>query len=190
MLKSAPWGPSYRQALAKLYSSDALHEGASYFNEAVLGPEQSARRDVTVSADESVLAQAIRRDANGLSPISLSSYRLYGQGLKALAIQERGGSPVAPSPENIAQGRYRSLARPLFLYVRAQALEQAAMRELVEHWLARAARYALQARLIPLTEATYRSAQERLNRMTKGSVWNGKIAVGLSLLEIERRQGL
>ena len=54
----------------KLYGSDALHEGATYFNEAVLGPEQSARRDYTGSADESVLAQAIRRDANGLSPIS------------------------------------------------------------------------------------------------------------------------
>lgn len=171
----------------KLYGLDTQYEGSSYFNEAVLAG-RPIRRDYAGAVEETALVRAVERDHLALAYVSLGTYLENRGKLKAVAIAESAtATPVMPTPEAVAKGSYRPLSRPLFLYVRVKALESVATREFVEHWVGSGARLAKEARLVALSESAYRAGQSRIQKVEKGSVWDGKIAVGAGLQEVERR---
>ena len=179
--------PAWPGMPIKLYGLDGQFEGASYFGAAVLGTA-AMRRDYARSVEETALVRAVERDHLALSYVSLGTY-LQNQGkLKAVAIAaSSNAAPVTPSLDTVATGAYRPLSRPLFLYARVTALENAVTRAWVEHWVRRGARVAREARVVALREPAYRAGLERLQKLVRGSVWEGRIAVELTLEELESR---
>ena len=179
--------PGYPALPLKLYAPDARAESGGYFNEAILGAGKEPRRDVTVSADDNVLARAIARDQNALGYVSLSHYASEQRRLRAVPITAAAGAPaVAPTLQNLASGAYQPLSRPLFLYVNAKALEKPGVGALAEFYLKRSPGTARDLNYAPLTERSYLLAIERLHKRIAGSSWNGTVPVGLTVETMQR----
>jgi phosphate transport system substrate-binding protein len=178
--------PELPKLPVKLYGPVARSEGASYFNAAVLAGRES-RGDYVSSVDESVLSAAVARDDEALSTVSLPTYLENRARLKALPVAEAGAGPVMASAEAVASGQYRVLARPLVLYVQVSALDDAQIQQFFGNWLAKGARIAGEAKLVPLTAPTYAAGSVRLRKRVPGTLWEGAITVGETLSEVERR---
>jgi phosphate transport system substrate-binding protein len=173
---------AYPDVPLKLYAPEARAERGNYFNEAILGPAKESRRDVTVSADDDVLAQAIARDMNALGYVPLSYYASNRARLKAVPIARTAGAPaVTPTPQTLANGQYQPLSRPLFLYVSMKALEKPGVGAFAEFYLRRSARAARNLNYAALTDRAYQLALERLRKRVAGSAWNGTVPVGMTV---------
>jgi phosphate transport system substrate-binding protein len=177
---------AYPDTPIKLYGPDAQFESHALFFDAVLGPNTAPRRDVTVSVDDATLVQAVARDTNALSFVSHATYLEARSRLKAVAIAE-DGKAVVPSAQSIAEGRYRLLSRPLFLYVSVKALARPEVREFAAYAVTHAGRFAQAAKSLPLSEAAYRLAGARLAGQRTGSVWAGTQPIGLTLTELDKK---
>lgn len=175
----------YPDTPIKLYGPDRQFESQPLFFEAVLGKGQAPRRDYTASSDDSTLVQAVARDANALSFVSLASYLDQRSRLKAVPIVQAGQS-TEPSAQGITAGHYGLLSRPLFLYVSVKALARPEVREFAAYTVANAGRLAKAARYLPLSDAAYRLAAERLSSRRSGSVWGGVQPVGLTPAELDK----
>jgi phosphate transport system substrate-binding protein len=172
----------------KLLAPERQFEDSDYFVSAVLEPGKSPRRDTMASVDDNVLIQGVARDLNTLSYLPVATYLANRAKLRAVPIAASAGTEaVMPSPGTIADGRYRPLSRPIFLYVNVRSLARPEAAAFAEFYAAHAARLAQSARYVPLAERTYWAGQERLRRRIAGSLWNGAVPVGLTLEELQRR---
>lgn len=178
----------FPNAPLKLLAPDRQFEGSDYFAAAIIGPGKSFRRDTLGSVDDNVLIQGVARDLNTVSYLPVATYLANRARLRAVPIAAGvGAEAVMPSHETIADGRYRPLSRPIFLYVNVQSLARPEAAAFAEFYATHAARLAQSARYVPLTERTYRTGQERLRSRLAGSIWNGTVPVGLRIEEL--RQG-
>jgi phosphate transport system substrate-binding protein len=158
-----------------------------YFTTAVVGTQGQSRPDYTASEDDYLLAQDLAADPAGLGFFGYAYYVEYSNQLHAVAI-DNGAGCVAPSPTTIADGSYQPLSRPIFLYVRADALDRPELQAFVSFYLANGPALVRSARYVTLPERAYALAQKRLDRRLTGSVFAGGSQVGVSieqLLELE-----
>ena len=159
-----------------------------YFTSAIVGEEGVARNDFTASEDDYLLAQDIAADPNALGFFGFSYYSEYQDRLKLIEV-DNGTGCVAPNNTTIAGGSYQPLARPIFIYVRADALEQPAVSAFVSYYLANAPRLVAQVRYTPLPGPVYDLAVARLSRRVIGSVFGGGSQVGVSIEELLKLEG-
>jgi phosphate transport system substrate-binding protein len=179
----------FPDAPLKLLAPDYQFEVVGTFTEAVLGHGAKPRGDTMSSVDDNVLIQGVARDVNVLSYVPYATYLDHRTKLRAVPIAaEEGTAPVIPSAESVANGTYRLLARPLFLYVNAKALERPAVREFVEFALANGSQFARTAHYLPLADATYRLDVDHLRNSSRGTAWGGTVPLGLTLEELQKRQ--
>lgn len=81
------------------------------------------RPDYNASADDNVIIQGITGSESSFGWVGYSFFEENSDSVAALEFQGEDGECVAPTPETIADGSY-GLARPLFIYVSAQAAEE------------------------------------------------------------------
>ena len=110
-----------------------------YFTETVNGESQASRGDFLASEDDNVLVTGISRDRNGLGYFGYAYYAENAGRLKLVAI-DGGDGCIAPSNETINNGSYAPLSRPLFIYVRGDALDEPQIKGFIEYYLAQASR--------------------------------------------------
>lgn len=163
-----------------LYGAGTDSGTYDYFTSAIVGEEGVSRKDYTGSEDDYLLGQDLATDRNGLGFFGYSYYLEFQNVLNLVAI-DSGAGCVAPSAQSITDGSYAPLSRPLFLYIRADALDRPALHSFVEFYLTHAAQIVPEARCIPLTPRIYELTQRRFDRRVLGSVFKGGSQVGLSL---------
>ena len=122
-----------------------------YFTEEINGEEGASRTDYTASEDDNVIVRAVEGDKGALGYFGYSYYEQNQDTLKALAI-DSGEGCVEPSPEAAQAGDYRPLSRPLFIYVKNEALQRPEVEEFVRFYLDNATEVADTAQLIALTD--------------------------------------
>jgi phosphate transport system substrate-binding protein len=163
-----------------LYGAGADSGTYDYFTGAIVGHEGLSRSDYTGSEDDYLLGQDLAKDQHGLGFFGYSYYLEFQQALKLIAI-DSGAGCVEPSLSSISDGSYTPLSRPLFLYVRADALERPALERFVWFYLSQAPSLVAEARGIPLTARLYDLAQQRFEQRILGSAFAGDLPLGLSL---------
>ena len=113
-----------------------------YFTKAILGEEDAGRSDVTTSEDDEWLANGVREDPGALAYFGLAYYAEHRDTLKLLAVDDgdpsNGEGPVLPSAATVRDGTYQPLARPLFLYVRRDALDRPDVQTFIDFYLTHA----------------------------------------------------
>ncbi len=171
-----------------LYGAGVDSGTYDYFTQAVVGTQGASRKDYTASEDDYLLAQDLAADPHGLGFFGYAYYVEYTGQLRAVAI-DNGGGCVSPSQATIADGSYQPLARPIFLYVRADFLERPELRAFVAFYLANGPALVREARYIPLPERAYSLAARRVERRLTGSVFSGGSQVGVSIEKILRLEG-
>lgn len=172
----------------RLYAPGGDSGTFDYFTEAVVGKARASRRDYMPSEDDNVLVKGVMREPHALGYFGFAYYWENRARLRALAISADGGRAVAPSPESIAAGTYRPLSRPLFVYLSARALERADVREFAEMLVSDGARFAREARYIPLPADAYPALGRILREGRTGTVFGGAAPIGISITELLRRE--
>ncbi len=173
-----------------LFGAGADSGTFDYFTEAIVGKAKSSRGDFTASEDDNVLVQGMAGSKYALGYLPYSYYSANSSRLKALAIQWDENSvkePVMPTLENVLQGTYNPLSRPLFIYINRKAMEKPEVREFVEFFLNNAAKLAQEVKYLPLPPRAYELALERFRKEDIGTAFGGTPEVGLQVEEILTR---
>jgi phosphate transport system substrate-binding protein len=180
--------PAWPDAPMKLFGPGADSGTFDYFTEAVVGKSKSSRGDFTASEDDNVLVQGVSRDVNGLGYFGYAYYIENKDKLKAVPIVNEKGQAVEPSMEAVLKGSYSPLARPIFIYVNAKALEKPEVREFAEYYMKNGGKLAREVKYVPLPEAAYKTAWEHVQKGKKGTVFGGVAEAGVTIEELLRRE--
>ncbi len=110
-----------------------------YFTQAIVGKEHSSRGDFTSSEDDNVIVQGVVGDKLSLGFFGFAYYVENKDRLKAVYIddekEENGTDAVYPTFDNILNGKYQPLSRPVFIYVSKSQLEKQEFKSFVEFYL-------------------------------------------------------
>lgn len=175
--------PDWPEARINLFMPGLNSGTYEYFTQTIVG-KKATRRDLTCSEDDNVLVRGVARDPFALGYFGYAYYLDNADKLAAVAIDCGCDEAVRPSRETVLAGRYRPLSRPLFLYVRDTYLQQPALREFVEFYLARAGSRADELGFFPLPEAIHGRALQRLRDARFGTVFGGKPWTAFTIEEI------
>ena len=182
--------PAWPDAPIKLFGPGADSGTFDYFTEAVVGKAKSSRGDYTASEDDNVLVQGISRDVNALGYFGYAYYAENTGKLKAVPVIEKNGKPaVAPSEKTVLDGSYQPLSRPIFIYVSLKSLEKPEVKEFVEYYMKEGAKLAKEVKYVPLPAKAYTVNLEHLAKKKVGSVFGGKAEVGVTIEELQKREG-
>jgi len=185
--------PAWPKEPLKLYGAGSDSGTFDYFTEAIVGKAKSSRGDYTASEDDNTLVQGVFNDKNGLGYIPLSYYEENKTKLKMLGViggakAPKKGVAVKASKENVENGTYFPLSRPLFIYVSESALKRAEVRQFTEFYLKNALTLVPQVKYVALPVKAYELAQQRLSKNELGTVFKGHAEVGLKVEEILKKE--
>jgi len=156
--------PEWPSQQINLYGPGTQSGTFDYFTEEVVGKSKESRSDYQASEDDNVLVQGVAGDPNALGYFGLSYYLQNQQQLKGLTVEG-----VVPSAETAQSGEY-PLARPLFIYVSTQALEEnPSIEEFVNFYLENLNQFVEQVQYVPLPEGGVQEARERFQNRTTGT---------------------
>ncbi|HEY9737044.1 MAG TPA: PstS family phosphate ABC transporter substrate-binding protein [Trichocoleus sp.] len=145
--------PSWPNAPIALYGPGTDSGTFDYFTDEIVGEAGSSRADYTASEDDNILVLGVSRDRNALGYFGLAYYLENQDAIDAVAI-----NGVAPTPENVENGTYAPLSRPIFIYVKKDSLERPEVRSFVEFTLNNAQEIVPEVGYVPLSPAQYSRA--------------------------------
>jgi phosphate transport system substrate-binding protein len=161
-----------------------------YFTEAVNGKAKASRSDYTASEDDNTLVQGVENSKGALGYFGYAYYAAHKDKLRALPI-DGGKGPVEPSPENVINGKYQPLSRPLFLYVKVAAAARPEVQEFVKFYISNGAKLVSEVGYVPLPASAYAGVMQHFTERKTGTVFGGVPKVGLTieqLLTMEKKQ--
>lgn len=180
--------PGFPDRPLNLYGPGTDSGTYDYFTAAIVGEEGASRADFTASEDDNVLVQGIAGDPNGLGFFGLAYYEENADRLKLVGVDNGDGNCVQPSAETVEAGTYQPLARPEFIYVRADRADDPTVQAFVEFYLENAPALVREVGYVPLSAEAYDLARQRFAQGTTGSVFSG-IGAGARVADILRGQG-
>lgn len=155
-----------------------------YFTEAIVGESGDSRADYTASEDDNVLVQGVVNDTNALGYFGFAYYEANTDTLKAVAI-DGGDGPVAPTRENVENGTYQPLSRPLFIYVNAEAAQRPEIQQFVQFYLENPDLVA-EVGYVPLPAEAYTLAQQKFDEGQTGTVFATQDTIGVQIEDLLR----
>lgn len=158
-----------------------------YFNKAINGRADNARQDYASSEDDNVIARCVAQNPNALGYFGFSYVQANQNKLRVLPVAQSAGA-VSPSVASVQAGRYRPLARPLFIYINDGALTgRSDVQKFTSFFVRNGLRLVEKAGEIPLPASTYQLVESKLYKRIPGSAFSGDLPVGLSIGEALRR---
>ena len=125
------------------------------------------RDDMSVSEDDNVLVTGVAGEKGAIGFFGASYYFTNRDKLKAVPIVDPATNiAVLPTPETIRSGAYAPFSRPLFIYVKAEAMKRLEIKQFLEFYLAQAATLAEKMDYVSLpgeiSDIGYRHYDERI----------------------------
>ena len=151
-----------------------------YFTEAVMGKSKASRGDFTASEDDNTLVQGVENNKSALGYFGFAYYAAHKDKLRAVKI-DGGKGPVAPTVENVINGTYSPLSRPLFIYVKESSANRPEVREFVQFIMTQGADLVTEVGYVPLPKNAYQLAWKHFNDKKLGSVFGGHAKVGITI---------
>jgi phosphate transport system substrate-binding protein len=177
--------PAWPDQPLKLFGPGADSGTFDYFTEATVGKAKSSRGDYTASEDDNVLVQGVSRDVNALGYFGFAYYTENKDKLKAVPISPAAGKQgVYPSVENVENGSYQPLSRPIFIYVNAKSLERAEVKQLLDFYMKNADGLVREVKYVPLPAKAYAYNLDHIDKKQLGTKFGGENKVGLTIEEL------
>jgi phosphate transport system substrate-binding protein len=154
-----------------------------YFTEAVNGKSKASRGDFTASEDDNTLVQGVVNNKSALGYFGFAYYAAHKDKLRAVAI-DGGKGPVLPSIENVVNGTYSPLSRPLFVYVRESSAARPEVREFVQFMMKQGSALVSEVGYVPLPQSAYDLAWKHFDNKKLGTVFGGHNQVGITIDEL------
>jgi len=181
--------PAWPDAPLKLFGAGSDSGTFDYFTEAVVGKAKSSRGDYTASEDDNVLVQGVTQDVNALGYFGYAYYAENTGKLKAVPVVNPKGKAVEPSMENVINGSYEPLSRPIFIYVSEKAWQRSEVKKFVEFYMKHGPKLAKEVKYVPLPAKAYTANLEHLQKGKLGTVFGGTAEVGITIDELMKREG-
>ena len=181
--------PAWPDAPMKLFGAGSDSGTFDYFTEALVGKAKSSRGDYTASEDDNVLVQGVTQDTNALGYFGYAYYAENTAKLKAVPVVNPKGKAVLPSMDNVINGSYEPLSRPIFIYVSEKAYERAEVKKFVEFYMKHGAKLSKEVKYVPLPEKAYTGNMDHLKKGKLGTVFGGTAEVGITIDELMKREG-
>ena len=143
--------PSFPDEPLALFGPGTDSGTFDYFTGEINGEEGASRTDFTPSEDDNVIVQGVSGSKGGLGYFGFTYYEENMDSLKAVAI-DSGSGCIEPSVESARDGSYTPLARPLFVYVSAQAMQRPEVADFFQYFVDNDASIAEAALFIPLSD--------------------------------------
>ncbi len=157
----------------RLYGPGTDSGTFDYFTETINGKSGASRPDYTANEDDNALVQGISGDEGSLGYFGYAYYAANKNKLRVIAI-DGGSGPVAPTEVTINNGTYAPLSRPIFIYVRPDALDRKEVRAFVDFYIESAPMLATEVGYIPLPDAVYAGAMERVESRELGTAYHSE----------------
>lgn len=181
--------PAFPDAPIKLYGAGSDSGTFDYFTEAVNGKAKASRGDYTATEDDHITVKGVGGDVNAIGYLGYTYFAENSKQLKAVPIVEKEGRPaVMPSEANVLNGTYQPLARPMFVYVNAKALERPEVKDFVSFYLKEGPRIIKEVKYVPLPAAAYQVNEQHMAKGRKGTVFGGVPEVGITIEELQKRE--
>lgn len=150
--------PSFPTTKIVLYGAGTDSGTFDYFTEVINGKAGASRVDYNPTEDDNVTVNGVRRAAGGLGYYGLSYYLENKDINKAVKI-DSGAGCVDASAENVFNGTYKPLGRPLFIYIANASAKKEAMMPFLEYYGINLPTLAKKAQFIQLN-ATQKKAHD------------------------------
>jgi phosphate transport system substrate-binding protein len=173
----------YPAAKLMLFGPGADSGTFDYFTEAVMGKAKSSRGDFTASEDDNTLVQGVENNKTALGYFGFAYYAAHKDKMRAVSI-DGGKGPVEPSVENVVNGKYSPLSRPLFVYVKESSMNRPEVREFVQFITTQGTALVSEVGYVPLPKSAYQLAWKHFNDKKLGSVFGGHAKVGVTIEEL------
>lgn len=149
----------------KFFSPGADSGTFDYFSEVVLGDAQ-IRKDAALSEDDNVLVQGVTGSENGIGYFGYAYYTENQDSLKAVPIvNSNNGKPVLPSQDTIQSGKYNPFSRPLYIYVKNDALKNETVYDFVKYTLENAGKMAEAVGYVAKPDSAYQDALNKIEKL-------------------------
>lgn len=152
----------------KLYGPGTDSGTFDYFTEEIMGEEDVSRQDYTASEDDNVLVQGVAGDPASLGYFGYAYYEQNTNQIRALEV-DAGAGCVGPDRETIASGEYRPLSRPMYIYVKGEALERPEVRSFLTFYMENAQELIPSAGYVPVADSVYEANLSRIQGFGTGS---------------------
>ena len=153
----------------QLFGAGADSGTFDYFTEAINGKSKAIRTDYQPTEDDNVTIRGVAGNVNAMGFLGVAYYEENKEKVKPIAI-DNGKGCVLPTRENVLNGTYLPLARPLFIYVNTKSLDRREVKSFVDFYLSAAARRPIRSTgYIELPDAAYNIAQQIVTRKKTGT---------------------
>ena len=181
--------PNWPNTNITLYGAGSDSGTFDYFTEAIVGKAKSSRGDYTASEDDNVLVKGIQGDLNSLGYFGFAYYSANSKTIKSLDVDwGKGQGCVKPTLENVLNGTYNPLSRPLFVMVSSKSEARPEIKQFVEFIMTKSIPLIKEVGYLPLPERAYKIGLARFNNSEAGSAFGGQPEVGLNLDDILKRK--
>ena len=139
----------------RLYGPDTDSGTFDYFTEEINGELQSSRSDYTASADDNVLVNGVSGDKYALGYFGYAYYKENQDKIKLVSI-DSGNGCVVPNADNIKDGSYSPLSRPLFIYVNVSSYaSKPQVKAFVDFYMKHGSKLTSEAGYVPAISSVY-----------------------------------
>jgi phosphate transport system substrate-binding protein len=153
--------PSLPDTELKLFGPGTDSGTFEFFTEEINGEEGNTRKDYQPSEDDNVLVQGVSGESGGLGYFGFSYYE-QNQDKLGLVGLDAGDGCITPSAETIADGSYKPLSRPLFMYPSDKALKKPAVKAFMDYVLENYESIAAASQIVPMSQAQADEAKTSL----------------------------
>ncbi len=153
--------PDWPDVELELYGPGTDSGTYDYFTEVINGEAKSSRQDYSPSESDNALVQGVAGDKGSLGYFGLAYYAENTDKLKLLAV-DSGSGPIVPTAETVRDGTYEPLARPLYIYVRKDALQNDGVMKYLEYYLEKVNEVSPQVGYVPVTDEVMKQNRETL----------------------------
>ncbi|MEZ4704106.1 MAG: PstS family phosphate ABC transporter substrate-binding protein [Bdellovibrionota bacterium] len=159
----ADLNPAWPKEPIKLYGPGPDSGTFDYFTETITGEEKAVRSDFTASEDDNVLVHGIAGDKYALGYFGFAYYQENADSLKLVPIRSDEKAPaIIPSHESIADGTYKPLSRPIFIYLNQKSWGKPEVKRFVNYYLDHAGELATEVGYVGLETSLYETQRKEL----------------------------
>lgn len=154
--------PDWPDEEFEFYGPTSASGTFDYFTETVIGEGGSHRKEYQATEQDNTIVNGVKGSKYAMGYFGFAYYSQNKETVKAVSI-DNGDGCISPSLDNAKAGTYRPLSRPLFIYLKKEALGREAVREFARFYLEQTdSELISQIGYVPLAEST---AQENLDAL-------------------------
>ncbi|MBD2150835.1 PstS family phosphate ABC transporter substrate-binding protein [Pseudanabaena sp. FACHB-1277] len=161
--------PDFPSEPLALFGAGADSGTFDYFTEAINKKSKVSRKDFQPSEDDNLTIKGVQGNKGGLGFFGVAYFEENAKTLTAVEI-DGGKGCVAPTAENINNGTYAPLSRPLFIYVSKKSLARPEVKAFVDFYF-KDIKVVKEVGYIPLPEAALPKILERVSAVKTGSTF-------------------